>query len=65
VLAADLEFEASRPVLSLRSGQDAMGKLRAERLLGRIYAASRIKLREIAKHLGVRHLVNLRGCPLR
>ncbi len=36
-----------------------------DRLLGRFIAASRIKLREIAKHLGVRHLVNLRGCPLR
>ena len=42
-----------------------MGKLRGERLLGRIFAASRIKLREIAKQLGVRHLVNLVGCPLR
>jgi hypothetical protein len=42
-----------------------MGKLRGERLLDRIFAASRIKLREIAKHLGVQHLVNLTGCPLR
>ena len=42
-----------------------MGNLRGERLLGRIFAASRIKLREIAKQLGVRHLVNLVGCPLR
>ena len=40
-------------------------KLRGERLLGRIVAASCIKLPEIAKHLGVWHLVNLRGCPLR
>ena len=45
--------------------RDGMAKLCGERLLGRIIAASRIKLREIAKHLGVRHLVNLRGCPLR
>ena len=43
----------------------AMGKLRGERLLGRIFSASRIKLREIAKHFGVRHLVNLTGCPVR
>jgi hypothetical protein len=28
-------------------------------------AASRDKLREIAQHRGVRHLVNMRGCPLR
>jgi putative transposase len=44
---------------------DAIGNLRGERLLGRIFAASRIKLRAIAKHLGVRHPVNLTGCPLR
>ena len=44
---------------------DGMKRLRGERLLGRIFAASRVKLREIADHLGVRHLVNLRGCPLR
>jgi hypothetical protein len=31
----------------------------------RIFAASRIKLRAIAKQLGVRHLVNLMDCPLR
>ena len=47
------------------SCRDTMGNLRGERLLGRIFAASRIKLRAIAKQLGVRHLVNLTGCPLR
>jgi hypothetical protein len=47
------------------SWRDAMDKLRGERLLVRFFAASRDKLREIAQHLGVRHLVNLRGCPLR
>jgi hypothetical protein len=40
-----------------------MGKLHGERLLGRIFAASRIKLRQIANNIGVRHLVNLTGCP--
>ena len=39
-------------------------KLRGDRLLGRFFAASREKLREIAERLGVRHLVNLRGCPI-
>jgi ribosomal protein S14 len=34
-------------------------------LLGRFFAASRKKLREIAERLGVRRLVNLRGCPIR
>jgi hypothetical protein len=47
------------------SWRDAMGNLWGKRLLGRIFAASRIKLRAIAQQLGVRHLVNLTGCPLR
>jgi hypothetical protein len=47
------------------SWRDGMAKLRGERLLGRNFATSRTKLREIAKHFGVRHLVNLTGCPLR
>jgi hypothetical protein len=34
-------------------------------LLGRFFAASRAKLQEIAESLGVRRLVNLRGCPIR
>ncbi len=49
----------------MTSWQSGMDKLRGDRLLGRFIAARRVKLREIAKHLGVRHLVNLRGCPLR
>jgi hypothetical protein len=51
--------------ITAESWRDGMGKLRGERLLGRIFVASRIKLRAIAKQLGVRHLVNLTGCPLR
>ena len=42
-----------------------MEKLRGDRLLGRFFAASRAKLREIAHGIGVRHLVNLTGCPIR
>jgi hypothetical protein len=42
-----------------------MEKLRGDRLLGRSFAASRAKLREIAARIGVRHLVNLTGCPIR
>ena len=42
-------------------GFSVMDKLRGERLRGRFFAASRDKLREIAQHLGVRHLVNLNG----
>ena len=64
-IPAELAGIFERLGFTAESWRDAMDKLRGERLLGRIFAASRIKLREIAKHLGVRHLINLRGCPLR
>ena len=64
-LSAELAGIFERLGFTAESWRDAMDKLRGERLLGRIFAASRIKLREIAKHLGVRHMINLRGCPLR
>jgi hypothetical protein len=54
-----------------RLGYDALSwqiqikKLCGDRLLGRFFAASRAKLREIGDRLGVRRLVNLRGCPIR
>ncbi len=35
------------------------------RLLGRFFAASRERLREVAARLGVHHLANLAGCPAR
>jgi hypothetical protein len=38
-------------------------KLREGRWLGRFFASSRAKLREIARSLKLRHLVNLGGCP--
>ena len=38
-------------------------KLSKGRLLGRFFAASRERLREVATHLGVHHLANLGGCP--
>jgi hypothetical protein len=40
-------------------------KLKAGRLLGRFFAASRARLREVATALGVHHLANLGGCPAR
>ena len=40
-------------------------KLRRSRLLGRFFAASRERLREVATRLGVHHLANLGGCPAR
>jgi hypothetical protein len=40
-------------------------KLSKGRLLGRFFAASRERLREVARGLGVHHLANLGGCPAR
>jgi hypothetical protein len=40
-------------------------KLKSGRLLGRFFAASRERLREVAARLGVHHLANLAGCPAR
>jgi hypothetical protein len=37
-------------------------KLSKGRLLGRFFAASRGRLREVARGLGVHHLANLGGC---
>jgi REP element-mobilizing transposase RayT len=40
-------------------------KLSRGRLLGRFFAATRERLREVARGLGVHHLANLGGCPAR
>jgi hypothetical protein len=40
-------------------------KLSNGKLLGRFFAASRARLREVAAHLTVHHLANLAGCPAR
>ena len=40
-------------------------KLKTGRLLGRFFAASRARLREVATALGVHHLANLDGCLAR
>ena len=64
-ISAELAGIFERLGMSDETWHDGMDKLRGERLLGRIFTASRIRLREIANQLGVRHLVNLRGCPLR
>jgi hypothetical protein len=39
--------------------------LSESRLLGRFFAASRQRLRDVANPLGVRHLDNLASCPAR
>ena len=40
-------------------------RLNGGRLMGRFLQPARAKLREIGERLGVRHLVNLTGCPIR
>ena len=47
---------------SAESWQFRMERLKNGRSFGRFFAASRDKLRELAKRLNVRHLVNLVGC---
>jgi hypothetical protein len=50
---------------SAENWQERLEKLAGGRLLGRFFAASRARLREVAEHLGVRHLANLGGCKVR
>jgi hypothetical protein len=64
-IAQDLAGIFERLGLSAQRWQHGMEKLRGDRLVGRFFAASRAKLREIADRIGVRHLVNLTGCPIR
>jgi hypothetical protein len=40
-------------------------KLSKGRLLGRYFAATRERLREVARGLGAHHLANLSACPAR
>lgn len=62
-ISAELVGIFERLGISPESWHNGMDELRGQRLLGGFFAASRVKLREVAKHLGVRHLVNLIGLP--
>ena len=64
-ISAELAEIFERLGRNAQSWQLQIEKLRGDRLLGRFFAASRAKLREIAGRLGVHHLVNLRGWPIR
>jgi hypothetical protein len=64
-ISADLAGIFQRLGYRAQSWQIQIEKLRGDRLLGRFFAASRAKLREIRERLGVRRLVNLKGCPIR
>jgi len=64
-ISAELAGIFERLGCSAQSWHNRMQKLNEGRLLGRFFAATRAKLREISERLGVRHLVNLAGCPAR
>ena len=64
-ISAELAEVFERLNVSAHSWQERIELLRGDRLLGRFFASSRAKLREIGERLGVRHLVNLTGCPIR
>ena len=63
-IAAELAGVFERMDCGAQSWQIQIEKLRGDRLLGRFFTSSRVKLRQIAERLGVRRLVNLRGCPI-
>jgi hypothetical protein len=48
---------------SAENWQARLEKLRQGHLLGRFFATSRARLREVAERLGVKRLPNLGGCP--
>ena len=64
-ISAELAGIFERLNCNAQSRHKRMERLRGDRLLGRFFAPTRAKLREIGERLGVRHLVNLTGCPLR
>ena len=64
-ISAELAGIFERLNLSAQNWQNRIEKLGGDRLLGRFFASTRARLRDIAERLGVRHLVNLRGCPVR
>jgi hypothetical protein len=64
-ISAELAGIFERLGLSAQRWQHGMTKLRGDRLVCRFFAASRAKLREIADRIGVRHVINRTGCPIR
>ena len=64
-ISAELSGILDRLGSSAESWRARLEKLSSGRLLGRFFAASRERLREVAARLGVHHLANLGGCPAR
>ena len=63
--SAELSGILERLGSSAESWWFRLEKLGKSRLLGRFFAASRERLREVARGLGVHHLANLGGCSAR
>ena len=62
VISGELAGIFERLGSTAENWQARLQKLAAGRLLGRFFAASRARLREVAERLGVHHLANLGGC---
>ncbi|MGZ3387373.1 MAG: hypothetical protein ACXVB5_21020 [Isosphaeraceae bacterium] len=65
VVSGELAGVFERLGSNAENWQAPLQKLAAGRLLGRFFAASRARLREVAERLGVHHLANLGGCAAR
>jgi hypothetical protein len=65
LISAELSGILERLGSSAESWRARLEKLRTGRLLGRFFAATRERLRQVAARLGVHHLANLGGCPAR
>ena len=63
VISAELTGIFDRLGTSAETWQARLERLKSGRLLGRFFAASRTRLREVAAHMKVHHLANLGGCP--
>ena len=64
-ISAELSGIFDRLNSSAESWWARLEKLSRGRLLGRFFAASRDRLRQLAARLGVHHLANLGGCLAR
>ena len=62
-ISAELSGIFDRLNCSAQSWHKRTERLGGDRSLGRFFASTRARLREIGGRLGVRHLVNLTGCP--
>ena len=64
-ISAEVDAILKRLGSSAETWQARLRKLSGGRLLGRFFAATRWRLREVAQSLGVRRLINLAGCAVR